>query len=123
MGLTVTSGAPATATDEIAPDQNGNVRFVLKDRRPVTFRKVPLSRRLKILSLLGEDGANPAISSMVLIACSVTELAGEVASPPLTRLQIDAILDRLEDDAISEVGTHYLRLFGSAPIEGEALGN
>lgn len=124
-GLEIIQAGPATeaASNLPMPDAAGIVRFTSADGRSLAFKKVPLSRKLRMLGLLGEDGTNVFVQSYALIACAITELDGDFISPPTSRAQIDVVMDRVDEAALDEVAAHYGRLFGNKPVDPDAIKN
>jgi hypothetical protein len=115
---------PVAAEAVAAPsgDPKRVIRLTDARGRAVAFRRVTLSRRLHVIGLLGEDAGNSVIQFYALMAAAVTEIAGDPVPPPMSRLQLDALLDRLEDETLHQVGERYAAEF-IKPTSGDDLKN
>ncbi|HVJ54874.1 MAG TPA: hypothetical protein VM689_20610 [Aliidongia sp.] len=112
-------GAAASAT--APPDPKRVIRFTDGRGREVAFRRLTLSRRLHVLGLLGEAGDSDIIQYYAMIACSVVELAGDPIPLPASRLQLDALLDRLEEETLAEIAKRYGEAFNLTNRQGASL--
>jgi hypothetical protein len=114
-------GGPAPAAAPADPKRI--IRFIDGRGRDIAFRRLTLSRRLHVLGLLGPAADNEIIQSYAMMACSVVELAGDPLALPTSRLQLDALLDRLEDDTLADLAGRYGEEFNSGNRSGAALKN
>ncbi len=113
-------GTPDAAA---SADPKGVVRFTDQRGREIAFRRLTLSRRLQVLSLLGTAADPEVVQYYAMMASSVLEIAGDPVPPPTSRLQLDALLDRLEDETLGEIAKRYADAFTVPARQGAALKN
>ena len=114
-------GSPALAA--VSTDPKRLIRFTDGRGREIAFRRLTLSRRLHVLGLLGTAADNEVIQYYAMMACSVVELAGDPVALPASRLQLDALLDRIDDVTLGDLAKRYGEAFNSASRSGAALKN
>jgi hypothetical protein len=124
----VTYGQPPAAALLPQPDPSALARLRTDADRTVTFgdrfgrqiaiKKVRLSRRLALGDLLGE-AASAETRMNALAAISIMSIDGAVVPPPNSRLELDALLDRLEAEGVFDVFTRYMAEF-AGPAAADA---
>jgi hypothetical protein len=96
---------PAAVTEPLDPKRT--VTFTDGEGRSISFRKLPLSRRLALIGMLGADANNGTVEVYALNAACVVEIDGQKVVSPASRLELNALIDRLEDTTILDVARRY----------------
>lgn len=73
---------------------------------------------MALRDLLGE-AASAETRMNALAAISIVSIDGAVVPPPNSRLELDALLDRLEAEGVFDVFTRYMAEF-AGPAAGDA---
>ncbi|MGB8842437.1 MAG: hypothetical protein WCC64_15360 [Aliidongia sp.] len=108
---------PVAAT----PDPGALARSIADKARVVTFtdsfgrvielKKLSVSKRLRLLDLLGTKPSNQLLN-YATAAAGIISINGEsVGTNPTTRLMLDALLDRLDEQGVAEVFVRYAEEF------------
>jgi hypothetical protein len=89
----------------------GDFRIVLDDGRRITSRAMLKVREEMALSeYIGADTRlNPVWVLWATIACCVTEIDDEPVRMPVSKLQIEALIDRIGDEAMRALLVRYRR--------------
>jgi hypothetical protein len=89
----------------------GQFRVVCDDGRRITSKPMLKVREEMALSeYIGADTRlNPIWVLWATIACCVTDIDGEPVRMPVSKLQIEALIDRIGDEAMRMLLVHYRR--------------
>ncbi len=93
-------------TEEIQNDEE-----VIDARaRVLKLRRIGALDQSRLVLMLGGDVASngPYMSAFVFPVCSVREIDGESIDIPKNQLQLDALIQRLDDDGINAVTAHFV---------------
>jgi hypothetical protein len=107
--------AQVTMHAEVARDDgdltSGHFRIVCEDGRRITSKPMLKVREEMALSeYIGADTRlNPVWVLWATIACCVTDIDGEPVRMPVSKLQIEALIDRIGDDAMRMLLIRYRR--------------
>jgi hypothetical protein len=73
--------------------------------RVIRVRRLGPVDRMRLFRLLGsEDSGNSAYLSYALMAASVTAIDGEAFGAPASRKEIEALIQRLDDEGLAAIG-------------------
>jgi len=102
------SSAPSVVTDSLG--------------RVLVTRKVRILDQLRLVEALGpETSRNTTYVSMCLPVIGLLSIDGEDVIPPTTKLEIEALFDRLGDEGVDCLTEAYLRAngyFDNALVKG-----
>lgn len=76
--------------------------------RSISLRKLNALDRMKLFELVGADNAkNEQYLGYATLAYMVAAIDGESAPRPTTKLQLEAMVQRLDDDGLEAIGNHF----------------
>ena len=88
--------------------------------RAIAVRKVNALDRLKLFECVGADNSrNEAYLGYATLAWHVKSIAGEAVTRPGTKVQLEALVARLDEDGLAAVAEALPALYGT-PEESEA---
>ena len=104
------------ATPFIATDARG---------RNITLKKPGVLAQFRLIEALGETARNEVYVRMVMPLLYVSEIDGDLVTPLSRKSEIEALIQRLDEDGIVAVGRSVEELFGAPDPEADKakLGN
>jgi hypothetical protein len=85
----------------------GNQTVVVTDvrGRKITVKKMNALGRMRLFEVVGPDNVqNEAYFGFASLACHVTAIDGDPVIQPTTKNQLEALVQRLDDDGLNAVG-------------------
>ena len=80
-------------------DENGRV---------IGWRVPNALQKIKVLDMIGANSSgNSAVAGQLMLAASVVSINGERVSFPINRLQLEAIVGRLDDEGLSAIALSF----------------
>lgn len=87
--------------------------------RTIGVRKMQALDRLKMFEVIGAENAkNEPYLGYAALAFHVVSIDGDPVSRPATKLQLEALIQRLGDDGMEAVGETLQKLFLTQPETG-----
>jgi len=105
------SQAPAVPKDVTVTDGRGRV---------IGIKKPPFLAQFRLTEALGQSANNDAYMNMVFPVLYVSSVDGDPVATPTTKLQVEAILQRLDEDgyaAVFEGITTHFQVASASPKE------
>lgn len=103
--------AKASATAEVL-DERG---------RLITLKKPGVLAQFRLIEALGDTAQNQVYMAMVLPLIFVSSIDGEAVIPPTRKSEVEALIQRLDEDGISAVQLGVREHYGqSTPDEDRA---
>jgi len=93
----------------LAEDANGRI---------ITLRKPGVLAQFRMVEMLGETAANQTYMSMVLPLIYVTAIDGEPVPAPSTKRELEALIQRLDEEGVGAVAVKVMETWGE--VEPEA---
>jgi hypothetical protein len=87
--------------------------------RKLTLKKPGVLAEYDLIEALGETAQNSTYVGMVLPLIYVTAIDGEDASPPISKPQVRALIQRLGDDGVKAVMKAVQENFVTADVDGD----
>src|ERR1035437_4330455 len=88
--------------------------------RRITVKRLTAIDRMRLFSAAGSElSKNDQWIGLAALAASCIAIDGDQVPKPVSRLQIEALVDRLGDEGIAAVGEGYQKTFGVGAEEGE----
>jgi hypothetical protein len=110
-----TSDTPTQAIVKAANE----VHTVEAQGRTFGVRKLQALDRLKMFEVVGaENSKNEAYLGYAALAFHVVSIDGETVNRPTSKLQLEALIQRLGDDGMDAVGAALEKLFLAQPDGG-----
>lgn len=110
--LTVNKTAPSPS-EQIIQDANRIVHVTDAKGRQIGIRKLGMSVRRRVLKALSDEmSRKQQYLGLVMVAACVVEIDGEAVNLPISELQFDALIDRLDDAGFEAVGLGIQEHFG-----------
>jgi hypothetical protein len=98
-------------------DKERTVRFTDSFGRVIEMRKVRVSKRLKVLDLIGPNPSNQLLNYATSAASIISVNGDPTGCNPTTRNQLDWMLDRLDEQGCAEVFVKYAEEFLGATFK------
>lgn len=98
-----------------------NIEAVIVDPqgRSITLKKPGVLAQFKLIELLGASASNESFVGMVLPLMYVSAIDGDLVSRFTTRLQLDALITRLDEDGVVAVAAGVVANFGRSATPDE----
>jgi hypothetical protein len=113
MAPKLTVKTAPSPSEQIVQDANRIVHVTDAKGRQLGIRKLDMSRRRRVLKALSDEmSRKQQYLGLVMVAACVVEIDGEDISLPVTELQFDALIDRLDDAGFEAVGAAIQEHFG-----------
>jgi hypothetical protein len=112
VSVTVNEARAETPTETVVKVANTTVTVKTADGRDITIKKVSTLDRMRLFELVGpENVKNEAYFGYAMLAYHVTAIDGEPVAKPGTKLQLEALVQRLDDAGMNAVGQAVLDNF------------
>jgi len=116
----------ATPTQQLVANAQSTVEIKDEAGRTLTLKKPGVLAQFRLVEALGEAAKNQVYMGMVFPLLYVSAIDGTVVNPPTTKLQVEALIQRLDEEGIAAVvdgvSEHYGKKADS-DAEKEALKN
>ena len=80
--------------------------------RAIKLRKPGVLAQYRLIEALGDVAQNPVYVGMVLPIIFVTEIDGDPVSPPRSKIQVEALISRLDESGINAIAAAVQENFG-----------
>lgn len=81
--------------------------------RTITIRKFSPLMRMRFAEIVGASaGSNPQYTGVAALAAAVTEIDGEKIAFPTSKRELEAMVQRLDDEGIEAIGRAAAELAG-----------
>ena len=80
--------------------------------RAIKLRKPGVLAQYRLIEALGDVAQNPVYVGMVLPIIFVTEIDGDPVSPPRSKIQVEALISRLDEAGINAIAAAVQENFG-----------
>lgn len=87
--------------------------------RSIRLKKPGVLAQFRLIEVLGDTAKNEVYMSMVLPLIFVTEIDGETIFPPARKSEVEALIQRLDEDGISAVQAAVVQSFGNSNPEAD----
>ena len=96
----VTLGTPPAPKSKlnIVDDRTATIRT--SDGRMLTVKRLSVVEKMRLAKALGEHSGNDSYGNFAVVAASVREIDSMPIPFPMTTLQLEAIVQRLDDDGM-----------------------
>jgi hypothetical protein len=93
-----------------------NKSFVVTDAkgRAITLKKPGVLSQFRLIEALGDTAKNVVYTSMVLPIIFVTDIDGDPIPQPQSKREIEALIQRLDDEGIEAVSNGVIANFGAS---------
>lgn len=106
---TPSAEAVAKAVAETSvPDARGRV---------ITLKKPGVLAQYRLVELMGDSAKNEVYMGMVLPLIFVTAIDGDAVTQPRSKREVEALIERLDEDGISAVSVAVQEHFGPSDPE------
>lgn len=111
--LTVTE----TPTDEIIAQAVQPVQFKDGRGRAITLKKPGVLAQFRLVKLLGDAAQNQTYMAMLFPLLYVAEIDGDAQFFPQSEAEIEALIQRLDEDGVGAVMVKVQEVFGAQDPE------
>jgi hypothetical protein len=109
--------APKAPVVRMIDDRTASVRD--SKGRLLTIKRLSVIEKMRFAKALGEHNGNDAYSNFGVVAASVREIDGSPVVFPMTNLQLEALVQRLDDPGMEAALIALISV--SAPAQQETL--
>ena len=109
--------APKSPVVNMIDDKTASVRD--SKGRMLTIKRLSVIEKMRFAKALGEHNGNDAYSNFGVVAASVREIDGSQVVFPMSNLQLEAIVQRLDDAGMEAALVALISV--SAPAQQETL--
>ncbi|MDE2354944.1 MAG: hypothetical protein KGL17_07975 [Betaproteobacteria bacterium] len=93
---------------------------VTDDRgRTIKLRRPGVIAQFRLVEILGDTAKNEVYMSMVLPVIFVTAIDDDPVSQPARKSEVEALIQRLDEDGLAAVGAGVLEHFGKQDPEAD----
>ena len=114
------SGAPETPTQRVVRQANAVSYIETPGGHRIGWRKLRSLEAMDLAEIAGAQSLNPAWMTIATAAYSVVEIDGEPVRRPANRLQLRALITRLDDDGVDALVGEFMRLGAEMQETAEA---
>jgi hypothetical protein len=101
--LKVTLNQTPTPTEEVIAKAKGEASVVDSKGRVIKIKKPGVLAQYRLIEVLGQTASNATYMNMVMPLIYVAEIDGEVVFMPKTKREIEALIQRLDEEGINAV--------------------
>ena len=87
--------------------------------RTLKIRRLKPSERSRLSLALGAAAVDQVFFGNAFLSAAVTEIDGERIIRPSSKLEAEALMDRLDDEGLEAVGSAYVEHFAVKPMTAE----
>lgn len=109
----------STPSAQVIAQANAEVIVTDASDRTIKLKKPGVLAQYRLIDALGESAKNRVYTSMVLPLIFVAEIDGEPVSVPNTKLEIEALIQRLDEAGINAVNKGVAEHFGGGDPEAD----
>lgn len=114
---TVTLNSAGTPSSAIIAAANTTVTITDAQGRNITIKRIGALDRLKMFEVIGSANAgNEAYLGYAALAFHVTAIDGDPIIRPTSKLQLEALVQRLDDDGLQAVAMGVATHFAPASV-------
>ncbi|AST27079.1 hypothetical protein [Ralstonia pseudosolanacearum] len=87
--------------------------------RSITLKRPALLAQFRLVEAAGDSATNAAYMNMIRPLLFVTAIDGEIAPPPTSKIQIEALIQRVGEEGYEAVAAALLAEMGTTTEEEE----
>lgn len=87
--------------------------------RSIRLKKPGVLAQFRLIEVLGDTAKNEVYMAMVMPLLFVTEIDGETIFPPSRKSEVEALIQRLDEDGIGAVQAAVMANFGNSNPEAD----
>lgn len=87
--------------------------------RSIKLKKPGVLAQFRLIEILGDTAKNEVYMSMVLPLIFVTEIDGDAIFPPTRKSEVEALIQRLDEDGVAAVHAGVIQKFGASDPEAD----
>lgn len=87
--------------------------------RVITLKKPGVLAQYRLVELMGDSAKNEVYMGMVLPLIFVTAIDGDAVTQPRGKREVEALIERLDEDGISAVSVAVQKHFGPSDPEAD----
>lgn len=115
----VTLNPTPSPTDEVIARAKGEIVVVDDKGRTIKIKKPGVLAQYRLIEVLGQTAANATYMNMVMPLIYVAEIDGDVVFQPSTKREVEALIQRLEEEGINAVMDAVSANFGKQNAEAD----
>jgi hypothetical protein len=117
--------APATPTSQVVARAMAETKVTDARGRSITLRRPPVLQQFRLIEALGDSARNMVYVQMVLPLIYVCAIDGQETVPFSKKSEVEAMIQRLDEDGIAAVSKGVAEHFGEPDPDADKarLGN
>ena len=108
-----------TPTQQVISKAAHEAKVTDSHGRVIKLKKPGILAQFRIVEVAGDSASNRVYMNMVLPLIYVTELAGEPVTQPANKLQLEALIQRLDEHGVDAVMSGVREHFGEQDPEND----
>lgn len=108
-----------TPTEQVLAKAMATVAVTDKIGRVITLKKPGILAQYRLVEAAGDSAKNDVYMRMLLPLIYVTAIDGDPVAQPVNKLQIEALIQRLDYGGIEAINADIVRLFGESDPEAD----
>lgn len=110
----VTLNQSPTPSDQVVAKATAETVITDGRGRSIRLKKPGVLAQFRLIEVLGDTAKNEVYMAMVLPLLFVTEIDGETIFPPSRKSEVEALIQRLDEDGIGAVQAAVMQNFGGS---------
>ena len=110
----VTLNQSPTPSDQVVAKATAETVITDGRGRSIRLKKPGVLTQFRLIEVLGDTAKNEVYMAMVLPLLFVTEIDGETIFPPSRKSEVEALIQRLDEDGIGAVQAAVMQNFGGS---------
>jgi hypothetical protein len=116
---TLEMNAAKTPSDDLIARAMAEVTITDARGRTIKLKKPGVLAQFRLVEALGETAKNQVYTAMVLPLIYVSEIDGDAVFQPTSKREIEALIQRLEDDGIEAISAAVMENFGKSNSDAD----
>lgn len=109
----------STPTEQIIKQASAEVSITDSNGRSITLKKPGVLAQYRLIELLGDSAKNEVYMAMVLPLIYVASIDGHPVPAPTKKVEIEALISRLDEDGINAVMLGVQEHFGKSDPDAD----
>lgn len=103
-----------TPTEQVIAKANAEIMVTDEDGRNITLKKPGVLAQYRLVDIMGDSAKNEVYMGMVLPLIFVAAIDGDTVRQPVTKREVEALIQRLDEAGIAAVMAGVQSNFGGS---------
>ena len=106
-------------SEQVIAKSLSEIEIVDARGRKLTLKKPGVLAQYRLVEMLGNTAANQTYVGMVLPLIYLSEIDGVSVPQPVSKRELEALIQRLDEDGIEAVSTNVMQSFGKSDPDAD----